>query len=433
MSRTTQTTKLEKLTQRLSLKVRGAAYFNTLEEGLHIGYRRTQRGGGTWVARHGGRAGYVHHPIGTADDLQAADGKSILTFSQAKEAARVWWKLEQRKALGLLPDTGPYTVAQALNDYFAERELAGSKGIKAARSAAALRIAPALGNQIVDTLTPKKIRDWLQALASSGKLSRTPQFTSGKRREAKIDGNDEDAIRARRATANRILTILTAALNFAFREERVHSDGAWRKVQPFHNVDQPVVRWMANVESVRLVNACPADFRAIVRGALMTGCRYGELCRLTIADFNAAVGTITVRLSKSGKPRHVALNDEGRAFFAAHTAGKVGLDLIFVRDDGEAWGPSHQQRPIEAASQRAAIQPAATFHVLRHTYGSALAMKGVPLGVIAAQLGHSSIKITERHYAHLCPSFVADTVRAALPGMGIYEPAGNVVALRAGA
>jgi hypothetical protein len=34
----------------------------------------------------------------------------------------------------------------------------------------------------------------------------------------------------------------------------------------------------------------------------------------------------------------------------------------------------------------AKIEPAATFHILRHTYGSALAMKGVPMGVIAAQV-----------------------------------------------
>ena len=47
---------------------------------------------------------------------------------------------------------------------------------------------------------------------------------------------------------------------------------------------------------------------------------------------------------------------------------------------------------------------------------SALAMRGVPMGVIAAQLGHSDTRMTERHYAHLSPNYVADTVRAALAG-----------------
>jgi integrase len=55
-------------------------------------------------------------------------------------------------------------------------------------------------------------------------------------------------------------------------------------------------------------------------------------------------------------------------------------------------------------------------------------MKGVPMGVIAAQLGHSDTRMTERHYAHLAPSYVADTVRAALPGLGIIGVK-NVVSL----
>jgi len=66
---------------------------------------------------------------------------------------------------------------------------------------------------------------------------------------------------------------------------------------------------------------------------------------------------------------------------------------------------------------------------LRHTYASSLAMKGVPMGVIAAQLGHSDTRMTERHYAHLAPSYIADTVRAALPSLGIIGET-NVVTLQ---
>lgn len=48
-------------------------------------------------------------------------------------------------------------------------------------------------------------------------------------------------------------------------------------------------------------------------------------------------------------------------------------------------------------------------------------MKGVPMGVIAAQLGHADTRMTEKHYAHLAPSYFADTIRAALPGSGIVD------------
>jgi hypothetical protein len=54
-------------------------------------------------------------------------------------------------------------------------------------------------------------------------------------------------------------------------------------------------------------------------------------------------------------------------------------------------------------------------------------MLGAPLPVIAAQLGHEGTRMTERHYAHLAPSYVADTVRSLFGRMGIV-PASNVQA-----
>jgi hypothetical protein len=54
-------------------------------------------------------------------------------------------------------------------------------------------------------------------------------------------------------------------------------------------------------------------------------------------------------------------------------------------------------------------------------------MKGVPMGVIAAQLGHSDTRMTEKHYAHLSPSYVAETVRANMPDLGIVTHSKNEV------
>jgi integrase len=71
------------------------------------------------------------------------------------------------------------------------------------------------------------------------------------------------------------------------------------------------------------------------------------------------------------------------------------------------------------ACGRAKIKPAVSFHVLRHTHGSTLAMRRVPMGVIAEQLGHADTRMTEKHYAHLAPSYIADTIRAHFPTLGI--------------
>ena len=74
---------------------------------------------------------------------------------------------------------------------------------------------------------------------------------------------------------------------------------------------------------------------------------------------------------------------------------------------------------MEGACKRAKIKPAISFHVLRHTYGSTLAMRGTAMGVIAGQLGHADTRMTEKHYAHLAPSYVADTIRANFPNLGL--------------
>jgi integrase len=240
--------------------------------------------------------------------------------------------------------------------------------------------------------------------------------------------DDEDARRARKATANRILTMLKAALNRAFHADRVASDGAWRKVKPFKRVDEAVVRYIAVTECRQLVNACSHDFQKLLQAALLTGCRYSELARLNCASFNRDSGTLAIRLGK-GKVRHVILTDEGQEVFQDWTADRLGADPVFLRADGKTWGPSHQKRPLGEASRQAGILPAVTFHILRHTYASHLAMKGVPMGVIAAQLGHADTRMTEKHYAHLSPSYVAQTIRANFPVLNLAKES-QVVPLR---
>jgi integrase len=72
-------------------------------------------------------------------------------------------------------------------------------------------------------------------------------------------------------------------------------------------------------------------------------------------------------------------------------------------------------RPMREACVRAGIAPAVGFHVLRHTHGSLLGMRAVPMAVIARQLGHADTRMTEKHYAHLAPNYIADTIRGSFP------------------
>lgn len=157
-------------------------------------------------------------------------------------------------------------------------------------------------------------------------------------------------MKARRATANRILTTLKVALNHAYHERKGVSNEAWDKVKPFGEVDVAVVRYFELDERVRLINACEPPMRALIQGALATGCRYGELTRMKTNDFSSTdVGSVMVKITKKSKPRRVTLSDEGRDMFIALTAGKKGNAHIFRRTDGEPWKASQQTRPLKEA------------------------------------------------------------------------------------
>ena len=58
-------------------------------------------------------------------------------------------------------------------------------------------------------------------------------------------------------------------------------------------------------------------------------------------------------------------------------------------------------------------------------------MQGVPMGVIAAVLGHADTRMTELHYAAFAPSYIADTIRANLPPLGFVN-SDNVALMRQG-
>ena len=247
---------------------------------------------------------------------------------------------------------------------------------------------------LLDRLAKTRIVAWHQTIAETPPRLRTKAGAAPKHREADASA---EAVRQRRSTANRVLTILKATLNHAHREGRCAGDDAWRTVRGFREADAARLRYLSDDEARRLINACPNFFRALVTGALLTGCRYGELAAMTIDDFNPDAGTLRVRQAKSGKPRHVVLTQEGRDFVAQRAVGEPGSSRLFLRGNGNSWGKSEQQRPLSAACTAARIDPAVNFHGLRHTYASRPAMRGVPLAVIAAQLGHSDTRMVEKH------------------------------------
>lgn len=414
MARTVRDARLQTRTSRLTLSHRSKPYYRSIDPGLHLGYRRAASGGGKWVLRfYIGDERYVTETFATADDYGDADGVHTLTFSQAQFKARERAAELQRVSDGRAI-AGPYTVKDAVEDYLTWMAN-HRKGAVDARQRAEALIIPDLGALDVSRLSPAIIRRWLNALAERPPRKRTRPGEVQRYHEVE---DDPDWQRRRKATANRLLTILKAALNHAWHEGIIQSDEAWRRVKPFPNVDAARLRYLTIDEATRLINASSAEFRNLVRAALATGARYGELTRLVVEDFDGDAGTVRIRQSKSGKSRHVVLTDEGRQLFERLTLGKRGADLILTRPDGFAWGISHQQRPIQEACRRAGIDPPINFHQLRHTYASLSVMAGMPLLVLARNLGHTDTRMVEKHYGHLAESYVAEMIRATAPTFG---------------
>ena len=189
-------------------------------------------------------------------------------------------------------------------------------------------------------------------------------------------------------------------------------------MRPFRGVDVARVRYLTIADSQRLLNACEPDFRNLVGAALETGARYSELTRLKVEDYNPDVGTVAIYVSKTSKPRHVVLTEDGDALFSQLCAGRGDSSTMLVHDDGRPWGPAHQQRPMALACERARIDPPIGFHGLRHTWSSLSVMSGMPLMVVARNLGDVDTKMVEKHYGHLAPSYIVDQVRKHAPRFG---------------
>lgn len=164
--------------------------------------------------------------------------------------------------------------------------------------------------------------------------------------------------------------------------------------------------------------------------ALSTGLRMGELARLTWADINIERRCLTVRRSKSRKPRTVPLSEPAimalteqrrktghlRHIFPARQTWRGGWRYVDKPRDSSAWGRS--LRPIQDAVPkfRAATgrSTGRGWHLFRHTFASRSAQAGVSLYKLAVWLGHSDIR-TSRIYAHLQAGYDGDIEKAS-PG-----------------
>lgn len=418
MARSINNPKTDTRTARLNLQPRREPYWSRISMHLHLGYRRLPSGSGSWIARFKTSTGRQFHAIGSADDYMESNGQTVLTFDQAQEKAREWHR-ELGKPQAAPAE--PLTVSQAIDRYLTHIEAEGRKSVPDLRQRAALWIMPAIGKVLVSELKREQVEALRKKIADS---------------EPRRKGMTRDP-RARKATANRVLAILKAALTWAVEDRQMApgcSTDAWSGVKPYRAVEEPRQDYLTPDQQVRLLNAIDdPDFRDLVAAGLATGCRFGELARMLVRDFDpTGAGSVLVREAKSGKPRRVVLAPEGKRFFIGLTAGRPPQERMFLRTAWESrrrkglepvrreWRDSETHRPIHAACEAAKL-PKMGFHQLRHSYASALVAAGMPLALVASLTGHSDTRILERHYAHLAPDDVSRALEAMAPTLGLPE------------
>src|SRR5215469_1008445 len=417
LARTVTNKELSSRTARRAIAV-GTIAWIPLSQGRALGYRKGRRGG-VWLARYKIEGFRKEEKLALADDILDAEGARILDFAQAQERARTWFLSATTLATGEhVSRRGGYSVDQCCQDYLKHLERRGAPDYRHTKYDLDAYVIPELGFLQVAKLTRPKLEEWRAQIAAS------PRRTNRKDKcEDEAHTQTEDELRSRRATANRIMRRLRAALNLALTEGRVNANPMAWKVPPFENVEIARPFFLDEAMQRTFVKACAAeeDFQRLGRGGLYTGARYGELGRLSVSDFDLSAGTLFVAKSKGGRQRYVHLDPEAVRFFREVSMNRELSEALFLRKNGEPWVKDSQKKPMRRACIAAGITPFG-FHQLRHTAASRWITLGVSLKVVAEQLGHVGTKMVERYYGHLASGHIAQTFKA-LPGVGLEKAA----------
>jgi integrase len=417
VARTVTSKELGSRTARRAIPV-GTVAWVPLSQGRALGYRKGSRGG-VWLARYKIEGFRKEEKLALADDILDAEGARVLDFARAQEKARSWFLSATTLATGEhVSLRGGYTVTRCCLDYLHHLERRGAPDYRHAKYDLDAYAIPKLGTLQVAKLTRPKLEQWRADIAAS------PRRTS-KKQDQKEEPHvqTEEDLRRRRATANRIMRRLRAALNLALEEGRISANPMAWKVPPFENVEVARAVFLGENEQRSFVKACvrESDFQHLVRAGLYTGARYGELARLSVGDFNVSAATLFIAKSKAGRQRYVYLDVEATRFFREVCSNRDHSETMLVRKTGEPWKKDNQKKPMRRSCKLGGIKRFG-FHQLRHSAASRWITMGVSLKVVAEQLGHVDTKMVERYYGHLASGHIAQTFRA-LPGVGLDKAA----------
>ena len=235
------------------------------------------------------------------------------------------------------------------------------------------------------------------------------------------------------ATINRDLCMVSALFRWAIGLGYVQENPV-RRIERFDERGRERETYLTSAEARALVKAASSMFRPLLVTALSTGARRGELLALRWKDIDFVRNEIVIRpeTEKTGRGRVIPMTSDLRCeLMAIHGALKIhdllGEDHVFADGSGQPLKIKDVRRFLPAALAVCNEIPhekrgKVTFHTFRHTAASLMVAAGVPIFDVAKILGHGSINITARRYAHFSP----EAGRAAVEKLGKSLSLGEV-------
>jgi integrase len=367
-------TKIDSKTARDKLAPQREPYWHKIRVGLHLGYRKTEYGEGTWIARRTEGTKKTYQALGQF--LDAGQPKRT-AFDSAIAAANAW---SGNVDAGV--EVHGTDLETACKAYVTRQH--SEKGKANADDAEGrfrrLVYGKAFGRIRLDKLTTIKVRAW---------------------RDAQLPKDvDEEAERRAKDSINRNLATLKAALNMALADRLVSTDAGWKTVTKFEKVGRRRELFLSRDQRVELLAACPADLRELVQGLMLTALRPGELAAADACDFDKTHGTLNIRKSKT-EARIVPLSTSAAKFFSELTRNRIGAHPLVVDAFGARWDKDKWKKPFKAASKMAKLPVGAVVYSLRHAAISELLIGGMDVHAVAKVAGTSTDMI-DKHYGHLC-------------------------------
>ncbi len=290
--------------ERHRLKPRREPYWRHLAIGRHVGYRKTETGSETWIARYTDDEGEFHYQkLGTL---------AALTWSEATAAAEKWFTVCDAGVIR----SG--TVENICKEYVEDRRLEVSEGNAAdaeKRFKAHVFDTP-FGRIKVNEMRSKQVKAWRDTLHENTTFE----------------------------MCRRTHKTLNAALNYGFRQGAIASDAAWKRV-PLVSGDaaENALDFFWTVEERRaFFDKCSADLRDLLTAISLTGARPQEIAIAKTKDFNLFARRLVLRhrKGKGSKWRERAFslsNDNALAFFKRVSTDKLPEAPLLTRADGSSW------------------------------------------------------------------------------------------------